>query len=54
MNKFYLKTKLTLILGLGSLSKELDRLDLSLYLDLACFFLPISIPSNASSNVLPR
>lgn len=51
-SKFHLKYKLTSETGLDSRSEELD---LSLHLDLTCFFLPVStIPSNASSNVLPK
>lgn len=49
-----IENKLTLDIGLVSLSEELERLELSLYLDLTCFFLPTSIPNNASSNVLPE
>jgi len=45
------KIKLTGGTELDSLSEDLD---LSLYLDLICFFLTISIPSKASSNVLPE
>lgn len=34
------------------LDSRSEDIDLSLYLDLICFFLTISIPSKASSNVL--
>jgi len=50
--KFHIKDELTSGIGLDSRSEELD---LSLHLDLTCFFLPVStMPSNASSNVLPK
>jgi len=50
--KSLFKIKLTVGIELKSRSEDLD---LSLCLDLVCFFLTgISIPSKASSNVLPE